>query len=218
MAILGIPDWLYGANAVVLELLAMLASFSISYFGYKAHKILSQKRFFYLGLAFFFIGISFLARTIVHILFYIFGAKELLIEVLQNINYGSLFYMILTLVGYLIIVAVITELFDRRTVPLLFLISLAGILFSQAPTQLFHIISLILLFFIMWRQLLNYAKNKNMNALLIFITFLLLSGGHVLFMSRLYLGTPYMIYILAHLFQLFGYLALLLAMIRVWAR
>ena len=115
-------------------------------------------------------------------------------------------------------VAVISEMFDRRSLPLLFLVALAGIVFSANPLQLFHIISLLLLLFIMWRQVLSYSKKRNLNTLLIFVTFLLLGVGHVLFIFTLYLQTPYTVYILAHLFQLVGYLALLFAMIRVWAR
>ena len=214
---MGIPTWFFGANAG-LEFLAMIASILIMYFAYRSYKLSSQRKFFYLGLAFFFIGISFFARTITHLLFYIFGANSLLTSFLQHINYGSPFYMLITLLGYLIILAVITKMFDRYSLLMIFLLALAGIMFSANPLQLFHIFSLIILFFILWKQLENYFQTRNANALLVFTAFLLMLVGHTLFITISYIKIEYVFYILAHVFQLLGYGALLLAMLRVWSK
>ena len=214
---MAVPEWFFGANAG-LELLATLASFFIVYFGYRAYKLIHEKRFFYFSLAFFFIGISFLARTIVHLLFYAFGTQPLLVAILKNLNYGSLFYIVLTLVAYLIILAVISGMFSRYSIPLLFLLSLVGIIFSLDSLLTFHIMALLILIFILWRQMDAYFKHRNTTGLFVFATFLLIAVGHVLFIALSYVELAYTFYILAHLFQLGGYLALLFATIRVWIR
>ena len=210
-----IPGWFFGANAV-LELVAAVACLLVFYFATKTSKLTKQDNIFFLGLGFFFLGVSFLARTLVHLLFYPFNANKLLNDVVVFFNYGGLFYMALTLAAYLIILAVSMQIGGRKTISLIFLISFIGIFFSTLPLRIFHLISIIVLIYILSHYLLNYTRKKGLNSFLTFVGFFLILVGHVLFILQIYgLYTDYVIYMVAHLVQLGGYGSLLWMITRV---
>jgi hypothetical protein len=212
---MGIPGWFFGANAA-LELVATIACFLILIAGYRAFNLSHDRKFKFFGLAFFFLGISFLARTLVHLLFFKYSSTYIVKHVAELFNYGSFFYIALTLAAYLIILTVSLDIGGKKTTALLFSLAFVGIFFSTIPLKIFHLFSLIVLAYILGHYLNNYLDKKNFTALLTFLAFLLILAGHVLFLNFIYsLFSVYVIYILAHLFQLGGYMVLLWAVGRV---
>jgi hypothetical protein len=206
-----VPDWFFAANSA-LELVATIACFLIFFAGYKFSRFSKENKYYFFGLAFFFLGISFLARTMVHLSFFKFSKTPVVMYVANLFNYGSSVYMALTLAAYLILLTVSMEIGGRKTTVLLFLISFGGIFFSAQPLKVFHIIAIIVLGYILWHYLNNYLKKAKFTSLLTFLSFLLILSGHVMFILLLYdLYAAYTIYIVGHVLQLMGYGALLFA-------
>jgi len=212
---MGVPIWFYGVNAL-LELIVTLACFLIFYSGYKAYRLTHEKKYRFFSLAFLLLGISFLARTLLHLLVFPLNATFIIDKVRGSVNFGSPFYIILTLVAYLIILAVCFRIQRKKTISILFLISLVGIFFTFNPMRNFHIISILLLLYIIGHFMKNYIRKQSLSSLATFVSFLLILSGHILFLALTFgVWQVYLAYLLAHLFQLAGYCGLLVTVGKV---
>lgn len=213
---MSVPTWFYGVNAL-LELVATLACFLIFYFALKVYRLTEEKKYRFFSLAFLLLGISFLARTLLHLLIFPLDATSIINKIQGTINYGSPFYMLLTLAAYLIISAVCIKIQRRKIISILFLISLIGLLFSTHPMINFHFISIVLLLYIISHFIKNYTRKQTLSSLMTLTSFLFILGGHVLFAMIIFdvVWGTYLVYLLAHLFQLIGYCGLLLTVAKV---
>ena len=207
-----IPDKVYGLGTAGIEVLALIACILIAILSYRCYTTLKQKKFFYFSLAFFFIAVSFVARITSHLSLYVLNIQGNTLKPLLYLSFGSWFYIILTLLGYLIMLVVVSKSITRRAVLLTFCLSIVGVILSTNSFEVFHLISLIILSFLVLHQIENYFKKRRISSLFIIGGFSLIALGHLLFGAVLVLGLEYVYYIVAHVTQIGGYSALLLAM------
>src|SRR3989338_7483434 len=111
---------IYGTGSAGLEIVALLACICISILSYRCYGVIKQKKYFYFSLAFFFIAISFIARIVAHLSLYVFDAEGTLLKLILSFSFGSLFYILLTLLGYLIMLVVVCRSIGRSTILLIF--------------------------------------------------------------------------------------------------
>ncbi len=181
-----IPTTFFALNSL-LEFISVFSAFIISYLSYKAYKFTSEGKYFKFSLAFLLIGLSFIARSIIHSMIYL-GYREqssLLFQFFSD--YGILGYIILLLTAYLFVLITNYDVRNKKLVLLLFLLSFITVFNSVHPSlRIFNQISIILLFFVTINLYQVYNSKKTRQSLAVFLSFGLLTVSHVFLLLNNY--------------------------------
>ncbi|MBS3128378.1 hypothetical protein J4410_04490 [Candidatus Woesearchaeota archaeon] len=210
------PQWFLGVDSA-LEILFFFIALGIALFSMKIYRYTSRKRFLFFHLAFLFMAVSFLVRSVTNLFIYYQIKKDISVATklaaVSNIyDMGFLIHILLMLTAYMILIALSLELRDIRVITLLFLMVILAAVIATNTYTVYYVISVILLAYIVnhFRENAKKLGTKTSKAVFAAFSLLLLSQGVFLFVHM----HPYM-YLLGHLFQAMAYGMLFIVFILV---
>jgi hypothetical protein len=204
-----IPLMFYSAVSFVYLAVAAIG-FLVAYFAFRVYRIISEKSVRNLSISFFILSIGFIVLTAVSIFTYVQIQYYNSYSGIVFYNYyGFSIYYWLSLAAYLLLAFTYLPKWKkkgRRLIPILF-VPLWYVDYTQ-----FHLISLLLIGFVIFRSLQNSLKRKNLDSYLVTFAFTCLAVFHVLILLTTF--TPFM-YVVANSFLIVGFLSLLAMLVRV---
>ena len=211
------PGWFLGYD-IVLHLLFAIVTLIVSIFAFRVYRLSAQRQPKFFATAFLFISMAYLVNAIMH--FFIISKlnenvcsafKLASVAVLELI--GAYFYIVLFSIGLVTLTYMTLRVRSAKVYYLLLITVLISFLFTTEPLQLYHLLSSLLLVYIIIHYLINFLSKKKINALLMLAAFALLLLGNFHFIFSITGGEEY--YVIAHFFDLIAYLLILLNLILV---
>jgi hypothetical protein len=216
------PDWFLGKD-LLIDMLSVIVLFLIGFFSLRSYRINpTKKTFVQLAASFFIISVSFLFKVLTNFTLYLnvlqthqIGQYSFTYQFLQPTDIlftiGSLIYRILTLIGLYLLYSIYNPQPRSSKWLSIFLIVIA-MYFSQESYYIFHLTSLFLLVLITSRYYTNLKETKSHSARLLAISFFVITLSHLGFC---FIMLNPLLYVIAELIQLIGYIILLITFIRV---
>ncbi len=205
------PEWFNPINSVP-EMISLVISLIIIGATYKAYKLTKDRKFFFFGLSFAFIALSFISKIAAELIIRS-EARESIMEAMRSaavIDFGQIGFVLTTLLAYVALMMLVFKVHDKRLVSMFCVFTFLFALFAYKEIVLLHILSIIILGFITSVFFENYNKKKHMASLFVFLSFLLQTIAHVFYIIANYNGR---IDPLAEGIHMLGYLSLLIAII-----
>jgi hypothetical protein len=200
------PEWFFGLDSL-LECFSALAMILVTLFSFKAYRFTKDKRYRTFAIGFGLMALGTLLRA----------ASDLAVYFDLNIKaiwlmagYGL--YMASTLASMVVLFALTLKTHQKAPFVALLLISFVLVLLSASYRLSFHAISIILLAFIAYHFIRNYFAKKSLNALLVCVSFVLLTLAHTAFIVDI---IKQRFYIVGHLLHVAAFALLLFALIKV---
>jgi hypothetical protein len=204
-----IPLMFYGIVSFVYLAVAAIG-FLVTFFAFRVYRIISEKSVRNLSISFFILSIGFLVLTAISLFTYIqIQYYNSYSGIVVSNYYGFSFYYLLSLAAYIFLAFTYLpkgKKKSRKLIPILF-VPLWYIDYTQ-----FHLISLLLIGFVIFRSLQNSLKRKNLDSYLVTFAFVCLAMLHALILLTTF--TPFM-YVVANSFLIVGFLSLLAMLVRV---
>ncbi|MBD3164556.1 hypothetical protein GF323_05100 [Candidatus Woesearchaeota archaeon] len=216
------PKWFYGKD-IIIDIVSIFVLSLIAFFSLKYYSLYRKKRnYLTLGISFIIIAASFLFKILTNFTLYFkvfetrqLGFVTLTYQTLRSTNtlffIGFLLYRILTLLG-LYLLYNIYQKDSRSTIFLVIYLLLISSYFSQSEYFIFHLTALILLILITLYYIRNYRKNKNKTSRLLMSSFAIIAASQIFF---IFVRANLILYVVAEIIQLIGYVALLITFIMV---
>jgi len=221
------PEWFYGFDSII-ELIAVIISVLLVYYSYKCFKLTKENKYLYFSTAFLSLTFAFIAKIIGTLAIYkpeitrtalgssihqtFTGLTPSYINALTFIP-----YIFFTLLGFMILFLIISRLTwkNQRVVALLIYFLFLAIWISVIHYQLFYLTSFVLLLLITYSYYQNYKEIKSENARFVVIAFGILLVSQAFFVFVIY---SRIIYVLAELIQLLGFVYLLIPFILIFKK
>lgn len=202
-----IPIRFYGFDSL-MYLISAIIGFAVSSYAFRLFE-LTEKRFhfyLYLGFTILSMGLLIIAITSGYVYFNYFINKEYIaFDTLSMVDdFGYWIYYATSLIGYALFVLIYLPE-KAKFFPLLIPTWTRGFAY-------FQILSFFLLSYVVFRSILNFTKKRNFNTFLVAFSFLAISLYHLLLFFNVF---GKIMYVIAHFSLLFGFLSLLLMLIRV---
>jgi len=196
----------FGFDAIMVFISAFIA-LSIGYYAGKAFKITSERLLLYLNLSFSILGVGLLTDGLTAVYAYTSIVLKHPSAIRLILMVGNWILSIAEIVAFSLLVYVyIKQSF----------LSVGGFVFAplifKAYNPIAEMILIFLLGYITIQALTNYSIRKETNSMLVFLGFILMLISHIFFFLTSIWALSY---ILAHTFQLAGFLSLLTMLIRV---
>ena len=217
------PQWFYGKDIIIdivsIFVLSLIAFFSIKY--YRIER--KNKNYLYLAVSFLLIAFSFVFKILTNFTIY-YHVLETKTVGLYTIIYhtvavsdllfflGYLLYRLLILIGLYILYSIYQKNQPKSNIFLIVFFILISTYFSQSMYYIFHLTSLVFLSLITMQFYNNHMKNKQLTAKLLTSSFAIIAASQIFFM---FAGIKEVLYVIAEIVQLFGYLVLLMTFIKV---
>jgi len=210
------PRWFYGYDAL-FELVSIASVILIAYLSIKSYRFSRDKKFKYLALSFFLIGLSFIIKILTNIITYSgplikdkMGFFIMTAEAIEKLTItytvGYLLYRISILMGFFILLSLALKIKDSRQILLFTYLLIISTIFSSLQYFIFHITCTIMLVFITSYFYNNYMKKRTESRLTLALSFFLIMLSQVVFIFVIFNNS---IYVIGEVFQLLGYLILL---------
>ncbi|MEK6886707.1 MAG: hypothetical protein AABW88_02650 [Nanoarchaeota archaeon] len=168
------PVWFYWVVAGI-QLLGVVVSFSISYIGFKAYKIIKEAKYKYFFYGFLLLGLSYLANVTLNILIRLGYAKyfvEKKYEIFMLPIFGAYYlFLIGVMLAYVSLAAVYSEVKKSNKLWLFYFWTLIVGVYTFRDKLMFNMFSAILLSFIVIYTYDKYNEDKNKNRLLTCLAF-----------------------------------------------
>ena len=221
------PEWFYGFDSVI-ESIAVMVSVLLVYYSYKCFKLTKENKYLYFSTAFLSLTFAFIAKIIGTLAIYrpaitrsaigstihqaFTGLTPYYINALAFIV-----YTFFTLLGFMILFLIISRLRCRnlRVIALLVYFVFLATWISVVHYQLFYLTSFVLLLLITYSYYKNYNEIKSENARFVTIAFGILLVSQAFFIFIIY---SRIIYVLAELIQLLGFVYLLIPFILIFKK
>ena len=221
------PKWFYGLDSI-LELVAIVVSVLLVYYSYKCFKLTREIKYAYFSAAFLSLTLAFIAK--------IFGTLAIYEPTVTRTGLGSIVhqaltgltpsyinalsfivYIFFTLLGFMILFLIISRLTwkNQRIIVLLFYFVFLATWIGMIHYQLFYVTSFVLLLLITYSHYQNYSEVKNVKAWLVTVAFGILLVSQALFVFVIY---SKVIYVLAELIQLLGFVYLLIPFMLIFKK
>ncbi|MEK6868605.1 MAG: hypothetical protein AABX74_00120 [Nanoarchaeota archaeon] len=216
------PRWFYGFDSVI-ELIAIIVSVLLVYYSYKCFKLTKEKKYLYFSTAFLSLTIAFISKIFGTLAFYRPSITSSTYQAFASLTptdinaLSFVIYFFFSLLGFMILFLIISKLTwkNRRVIALLVYFVFIATWISVIHYQLFYVTTFVLLLLITYSYYQNYMEIKSEKARFVTIAFgiLLLSQGFFIFIiySRI-------IYVLAELIQLLGFVYLLMPFILIFKK
>lgn len=216
------PGWFHGFDSI-FEIVSVIVSLLIAYYGYKTYKYTSQKRYLHFAASFFLVAAAFLINILSNLVVYTREIRRSIVD-LQTIEVlvfkrltwvstaGSLVSVLLLLLAFLILVITIYRISDKKINFLLFYLIVIAALYSKHSFIFFHGTLLVLTALIFMYYYKNYNARKTKNRGLVASSFFMMALSQLFFMISAFSG---IMFVIAESVQLLGYLVLLFTIISV---
>jgi len=214
------PIWFFGYDSV-LDLISFVITMLIGFYSYKIYKLTGKKNYFYLYLAFLLLSIALVVKSFANLSLYFdllhrIGVRDTRLFGYQMAALALFGHVLLTLLGYITLIALTLKLKGKRIVSLLFFLVILTVLLAKNSFMFFHLISFALvLLYVTPYFYENYMNVKNVKALLVFLCFLFLSFSH-LFLALVFYNNY--LYVIGIILQMAGYLMLLINLLLVFKK
>jgi hypothetical protein len=217
------PPGFYGKD-ITIDIISAVVLILIGIFSFRNFLLdKKNKRHLILSGAFLLLGASFIVKTLTNIISHTSALhpQQLLIsflgiEIAQPYTlipaFGFLLYSIMTLFGFYVIYALTSkdELSMNYIIIAYFII--ISTYFTRFNYHIFYLTTFIFVLATMRRYFLAYRKNNYKNTLLLCISFAIISISQFIF---IFTGQSQLLYVIAEITQLLGYLLLLYTFILV---
>lgn len=206
------PLWFRGIDAT-FEIIYALITLFIALMSYKIYKITDDQQFKNLAMGF---GLFSIAFFILAVPIFLISQGLIGTAILSVFDMPFFLHMCFSLLA-LTLLLVVTLRIKSNKVRLLIL-GLVGLLmlFSYQYYLKFHMISLLLLFFLTLQFFRNAQEKKTLNSKLVFISFYLLMFSQIFFITT---ASPLLAFVssyaLGHMVQLLGFLFLFYVLARI---
>ena len=221
------PKWFYGFDSII-ELIAVIVSVLLVYYSYKCFKLTREKKYLYFSTAFLSLTFAFTIKIIGTLAIYkpIITRTALGSSIHQaftsltpyNINAIALImHFFFMLLGFMILFLIISRLTwkNQRVIALLLYFVFLATWISIIHYQLFYLTSFVLLSFITYSYYQNYREIKSEKARFVTIAFGILLVSQAFFVFVIY---SRIVYVLAELIQLLGFVYLLIPFILIFRK
>ena len=202
----------YGLDSL-LELLSILVSGVISYYSYRIYKIVNDKNFKYFSIAFLLIAVSFL--------FKIFSNLTLLhqtkitthnfVFVVTNF-FSFILYKIFYLSGFIVLFLIAVGIRKREGFLLPVYLGLITVLFSIYFNFIFYLTITFILAYLATHFYKNYERVRTLNSILVFLGFLFIFLGNLIFV---FIDVSSLSYPIGEALTFLGFLVLLINQIKI---
>ncbi len=213
-----IPDWFMGID-ITLELLFVFVTLAIAFSAYKAYKVIKQREVLLFGIAFFSMAIGYLQEVIFNSS-QMFGFNSsdlspLIGPVANSLNLGffvGLIHMAMFILGLSILVYIILPKRNKKLFGIIAGLAFIGLFTSGNILLTSFLINSLMLFALTLHHYQLFLRKKTESSLFNFIGF----GAIFLGQFQLAMSTTFsLLYVASHITTLFGFILLLLNLIRV---
>ncbi len=221
------PEWFYGFDSII-ELIAIIVSVLLLYYSYKCFKLTKENKYLYFSTAFLSLTFAFIAKIIGTLAIYkpAIASSALGSSIHQTFTnltpsyinaLAFIAYTFFMLLGFMILFLIISRLRwkNQRVVALLVYFVFLATWISVIHYQLFYVTSFVLLLLITYSYYKNYTEIKSEKARFVTIAFGILLVSQAFFVFSIYSG---IIYVLAELIQLLGFIYLLIPFILIFKK
>ena len=206
------PDWFREIDTG-FEIVSIIVTFLIAVSAYKFYKLTNEKTYKWFSLSFFAMSLAYIFKILTNIVVYneewigkeILGKYTMTYQYVHEYYYfeifGTIAFRFLMLVGLFGLYYIICKCKDKKTIPIMLFLLFFTTMFSNVQYFAFHLTAALMLAMIVYQY---YQNKKLQTGPARAFAFLLLS--QIIF-SLLFLTSH--IYVIAEIFQLFGFLLLL---------
>jgi hypothetical protein len=210
------PQWFYWATAGV-QALGIVVSFVISYLGYKAYKLTTDKKYRYFFYGFLFLGLSFLANMVLNILIRS-GYARYFVERRYDpyiLPFFIVYYVFLigVMLAYVSLSVVYSDIKKMNKVWLFYVWTFIIGIYTFRDQILFNMFSAVLISFVVMFTFEKYKEKKNKNMLVTCYAFLFLFLFHVLILAQ---EAIRIIFVIRYAMLLIGLVLLLLTLLKIY--
>ncbi len=215
------PGWFVGAESI-FETISLIITLVIAIYAYRVYRLSSNRRYFYLTVAFLSMSAGFFFKLVSNAVvefFILFTdiAKAVPYLRASQIYTGSLIlFVFLVLGGYIVLSSLASSVRDKRIIISFLLIALlCAVLVREARSfTFFYFFSFVMLVvYIIPYMYDNYKKQKSTNSYLVFLSFMLLAVSNI-FLIFISVKGPNL-YAVGNSISLLGYLLLLINLVLV---
>ena len=221
------PRWFYGFDSII-ELIAVIVSVLLVYYSYRCFKLTKENKYLYFSTAFLSLTFAFIAKIIGTLAIYrpaitrsaigstihqaFTGLTPYYINALAFIV-----YTFFTLLGFMILFLIISRLSwkNQRVIALLVYFVFLATWISIIHYQLFYLTSFVLLLLITYSYYKNFKEIRSEKAKFVVIAFGVLLVSQAFFIFVIY---SRIIYVMAELIQLLGFVYLLIPFILIFKK
>jgi hypothetical protein len=211
------PAWFLGYD-ITLHLVFAIITLIVSAFAFRIYRLSAQRQPRLFATAFFFISMAYFMSALLNFL--------LLTRLNENVcialkvasasaltMIGTYIYLLLFSIGLITLTYMTLRVRSAKIYFLLTITALVSILMSAEPVPLYHLISSVMLVYIIIHYAFDYSNKKKPNAMLMLAAFalLLLGNVHLIFPIT---GSP-AYYVFAHCLELIAYAFILINLILV---
>lgn len=221
------PRWFYGFDSII-ELIAIIVSVLLVYYSYKCFKLTKENKYLYFSTAFLSLTAAFIAKIIGTLAIYKPQITRTALGSTIHQTFTSLtpayinalafiVYTFFTLLGFMILFLIISRLRwkNQRVIALLIYFVFLATWLGAIHYQLFYTTSFFLLLLITYSYYKNYIEVRSEKARFVLIAFGMLLISQAFFVFVIY---SRIIYVLAELIQLLGFVYLLIPFILIFKK
>ena len=206
------PEWFYGIDAL-FDIVSLFVALLVAYYGYRVYKLGGQGNVGLIACSFFLLAFSFLFKIVTNLGIYIAVLKlftmplHIGIAKIETLYLaGYFFHRFLFLFGLLFLLKIALNIQDKRIIWIFILFIIMSTFFANNMYYLFHLISLLFLWYVcgfFWR---NFKKKQTKASRMVVYTFILMFLSHLAFV---FVGFHNLLYVIGEAMQLLGFLTLL---------
>ena len=210
------PAWFYWATAGV-QILGFIVSFVISYLGFKAYKITKDSKYRYFFYGFLFLGLSFLANTVLNVLIRL-GFAKYFVERRYDpyiLPFFIIYYVFLigVMLAYVSLSVVYADIKKMNKVWLFYVWTFIVGIYTFRDQLLFNMFSAVLISFVVMFTYEKYKEKRNKNMLMTVLAFAFLFLFHILVLAQ---EAFRIIFVVRYLMLLIGLVLLLVTLLKIY--
>jgi len=198
------PEWFFGIGSG-FEIILGFVAFLIAMLSLKAFNLSTDKKYYYFSFSFFLLSLAYFIMGISKFAMLTHVLNELTV-MLQQFDFIFFIYVLLITFAYMILLIITLKLNrNKKAIGLLFGTSLLFVAFSYQYFLKFHLVLLLLLFFLALKYFENAAEKKTVNSRLVFAAFYFMMIGQIFALCVIVM--PGLV-IVGEIFTLLGFLML----------
>jgi hypothetical protein len=210
------PEWFF-VYGIILEIFFAVITFFVSMYAYKIYKLTEERQLKIFSIAFLFIAVAYVVQAIMNILIYAKLDDDVANIVKLQAVYlftllGTYMHALLFITGLIILAYFTLKIKSVRTLILLIVLAILGVIFSTNKVFTFYVLASVLLLFTVIYYFNNYINNKKTNTLLVLIAMIFLFFATLHFMFAI---QHEIYYVLGHILEFIGYLLILIDLILI---
>jgi len=210
MAKVLIPVWFFGVDAI-FYIAALLIGLATAFYAYKVFSVTGKKQHFYLFMGFTILSIGFLSLSLTSI--YIFLNAPIFQAIYGTsfdiMDFGFILYYFISFVAYVFFIMMYIPEGKKK----LQVFAILPWWFALFP--FFHLVSVLMLAFVVFRSFINWNQDRTRSGFAVFAAF---SGIGLFHLLSFFTVFKAMFYVVANACLILGFLSLLVVLVRVSRR